>query len=194
MNDAPSSTPSRSQAAYWTCQLAGWGLYTAARLYAAVAVLNLPWARATVELVLLSGAGLGLTHLLREYMSRHRWSALRVPKLAWRIVVAGFILGTPLGLLTPFTSISVLQDPGPVLNGIAPAYGFHGVPPLIFPLNILNWSVLFMTWLAIYFTVLKRCGGTAGRNCDSPNSHARSSRPNFVCSSPSSTHIFCSTH
>ncbi len=154
MQDAPSSTPSRSQAAYWTCQLAGWGLYTAPRIYAAAAVMNLPWLRVTVETVLLSGAGLGLTHLLREYMSRHRWSALRVPKLAWRIVVAGFILGTPLGLITPFTSISVLQDPGPVLNGIAPAYGFHGVPPLVFPLNILNWSVLFMIWLAIYFTVL----------------------------------------
>jgi LytS/YehU family sensor histidine kinase len=47
-----------------------------------------------------------------------------------------------------------LQDPGPLLNGIAPAYRFYGVPPLVFPLSILNWSVLFMIWLVIYFTVL----------------------------------------
>lgn len=127
-------------------------MFTLARIYAAVAVLDLPWARATVELLLLDGAGLGLSHWLRNFARRHGWSVLPLRRLTWRIVAAGFILGTPLGIITQLTDLSALQDPGPLLGKYA--------PPLVlslsiqFLLQILNWAFLFMIWLAIYFTVL----------------------------------------
>lgn len=142
MNESPSSAAPRPQAAYWACQAIAWALYTLVRIYGAIAILDLPWVRATVEAVLLSAAGLALTHWLRDYMSRRHWSALRPRQLTWRIVAAGFVLGTPLGLITPFTSISVLQDPG------------TSQPAVVFPLQIVNWALLFMIWLTIYFVVI----------------------------------------
>jgi hypothetical protein len=145
---------SRPQVIYWVLQLAGWGLYTLVRLYAAVALLKLPWARATLELLLLDGAGLGLSHWLRDFAQRHGWSALPLRELAWRAVCASFIFGTPLGLMTQMTSISALQDPAPLLQQYAPALSFHIAVPITSALHVLNWAIVFMTWLALYFTAL----------------------------------------
>jgi LytS/YehU family sensor histidine kinase len=84
--------------------------------------------------------------------------------LWWRIVVAGFVLGAPVGLITPFTKISALQDPGPIFQGAdgpmhnawvsSSAYVQDLVPVAIFSLSIANWALLFMIWLAIYFAAL----------------------------------------
>ncbi|MGB6309226.1 MAG: histidine kinase [Steroidobacteraceae bacterium] len=150
MSDRPPSNVSDSRFAYWCCQWGGWGLYTLPRIYAAIAVLQLPWLRAASESILLSLAGLALTHWFRNYMRRHRWSALPVLRLTWRIIVAGLVLGIPLGLLAPFTAISALQDPGPLIEGASPAYVFAAQVLL----SIANWAALFMIWLAIYFAVL----------------------------------------
>jgi two-component system sensor histidine kinase AlgZ len=144
---SPPTGQSKSHLAYWILQLSGWGVFTLLRLYAAVAVLDLPWARAAVELLLLDGAGLGLTHWLRNFAGHHGWSALPLRRLTWRIVAAGFILGTPLGIITQLTELSALQGPLP---------GEEYAPALLlaiqYVLNILNWAFLFMIWLAIYFT------------------------------------------
>ncbi|MGH9563573.1 MAG: sensor histidine kinase, partial [Terracidiphilus sp.] len=154
MSDLPPSTASDSRFAYWTCQLGGWALYTLPRIYAAISVLQLSWLRATTEAVLLSGAGLGLTHWLRNYMSHHQWSGLPIRRLWWRIIVAGFVLGVPVGLATPFTAISALQDPGPLFQG--PNGPIHNawLTAAIFSLSIANWGLLFMIWLAIYFAAI----------------------------------------
>jgi Histidine kinase len=153
MSGSTASNAPNSRFAYWACQWAGWGLYTLVRIYAAVATLDLPWLRVTIEATLLSGAGLGLTHGCRDYMSKHGWNVLRVRQLTWRIIVAGFVLGMPLGLVTPFTSISALQDPGPILQGASPAI-VRLTPAVTLALDIVNWAVLFMIWLAIYFSAI----------------------------------------
>ena len=154
-NDAAPFTQFKSQSSYWICQCLGWGLYTVMKIYGAIALVNLPWARATAETLLLSGAGLGLTHWFRHYMSAHHWSTLKAPKLVWRIVVAGFVLGVPLGLITPFTSISALQDSGDLLpQGAAPAFRLYFTPAVTLALQIANWAFLFMIWLAIYFVAI----------------------------------------
>jgi two-component system sensor histidine kinase AlgZ len=153
-NDAAPFTQSRSQSSYWICQCVGWGVYTLMKIYGAVAIINLPWVRATAETLLLSGAGLGLTHWLRHYMSVRHWSTLKARKLVWRIVVAGFVLGIPLGLITPFTSISAMQDPGEFLQGATPAFRLYFTPAVTFALHITNWACLFLIWLAIYFVAI----------------------------------------
>ena len=55
MNDAerPIAQP-KSQRAYWIFQLTGWGLFTLARFVAGVTVLELPWPRLALELLLLT--------------------------------------------------------------------------------------------------------------------------------------------
>jgi sensor histidine kinase YesM len=143
----PPTGQSNPHLVYWIVQLSGWGVFTLARLYAAVAVLDLPWARATMELLLLDGAGLGLSHWLRNFARHHGWSALPFRRLTWRIIAAGFLLGTPLGIITQLTDLSALQGP---LRQYAPAL----LLSIQLLLNILNWAILFMIWLAIYFTAV----------------------------------------
>src|ERR1035437_1754137 len=101
MNDA--SLPAqhtKSQQLYWILQVAGWGFYTLLRVIGAATVLELPWGKSALELAIFGGVGLAISHWLRDFVRRHKWAALSIPKLATRILVAGFIVGTPLGIMT----------------------------------------------------------------------------------------------
>jgi hypothetical protein len=151
MNDAAPVAQFKSPSVYWACQCVGWGLYTLMKIYGAIAIVNLPWVRATAETLLLSGAGLGLTHWFRHYMSARHWDTLKVYKLAWRIVVAGFVLAMPLGLITSFTSIAALQGSADFLP---PDFRSYFTPAVTLAFQITNWASLFMIWLAIYFVAI----------------------------------------
>jgi len=144
----------RSQLAYWIFQLLGWGLYTVGRFSGGVAVLGLPWTRLALELLLLDGVGFGLSHWLREFVRRRHWSALPIRKLIWRIIVAAFVLGTPLGIASQFTDLSAFQDPAPLLKEYAPALSVPWELPVSMTLEIINWAFVFIIWLTIYFTAI----------------------------------------
>ena len=148
------NTEQHSQRLYWVCQCAGWGFYTVARIYPAVAFVHVPWARATAELLLLDGAALGLTHELRGFVRRHRWSALSIPRLCLRVLAASFILAVPLGLITLWSAVSALQDPSPLLAEFAPGLATHFLQPILLALHIANWTIVLVLWLFIYFTVI----------------------------------------
>ena len=145
------ATPSQSSASgrlYWICQIAGWGGYAVTKIWAAVFYLHLAWLPAIIEAAgCCTAAALGLTHLVRGFVKRRDWSSLARSRLALRIVVAGLVLGTPLGIATHFTSLSALQDPG--LVGGAPVR-----PAVILFLNAINWAFVFMVWLVLYFGAL----------------------------------------
>src|ERR1700749_318847 len=75
------SSAQRSTRAYWACQFGGWGLYSVTPFSAAVSFAKLPWVRAAMELLVLNGIGLVLTHLLRAYILRHDWRSLGLRRL-----------------------------------------------------------------------------------------------------------------
>jgi hypothetical protein len=155
MNDPkPAIARPKSQLLYWIFQLTGWGLFTLARLLGAVGILNLPWARVALELLLLNGVALGLSHGLRDYVRRHHWSALKIRKLILRIFMAAFVLGTPLGIVTQLTGLSALNDPGSDLKEYAPGLSFQLALPVSIVLQIVNWAFVFVIWLAIYFAAI----------------------------------------
>ncbi|HEY2676603.1 MAG TPA: histidine kinase [Steroidobacteraceae bacterium] len=145
----------KSHCLYWIFQFGGWGLFTLARISGAVTVTGLPWVHATLELLLLNGAGLGLSHWLRHFIRREHWSALDARKLIWRVIAAGFVLGTPLGILTWFTDIASLQDPGPLLQAYSPALRLQIAPAAGIALEIVNTAFVFILWQAIYFGALR---------------------------------------
>jgi two-component sensor histidine kinase len=155
MNDAerPLSTP-QSQLAYWAFQLTGWGLYSLSRFFGGITVMHLPWVRFGLQLLLVDAVGLGLSHVLRDYLRRHQWRALPFRKLAWRILVASLACGIPLGILTQFTDVASLQDPNEFLEGVSSALRFQLALPVAIALEIINWSAVFLTWQAIYFTAI----------------------------------------
>ena len=152
MTDAHKAGERGSRRVYWLCQGAGWGLFTAVRIYGAVTLLNLPWARAAAELLLLDGAALGLTHALRGFVRRHRWSALRTRRMALRILAASVVLAVPLGVATLWTEVSAMQDAGALLEVFAPRLRAQFAQPVLLALHIVNWAFAFAIWLIIYFT------------------------------------------
>jgi histidine kinase len=139
---------------YWICQLSGWGLFTLVKIIAAVAIDDAPWLSTTVAFVLLHGAGLGLTHALRNFMRRHHWKEAGTRKLVWRGIAASFILAVPLGVATSLSPVGMLQ--GPALSGVHLPWLPHVdlVPVLAWLVNLINWASLLMVWLAIYFTTI----------------------------------------
>ncbi len=156
MNDSQQPiAQAKSNRLYWSFQVAGWGLFALARLSGAVTILGLPWLRITLELLLLNGAGLGLSHWLRYFIRRERWSALNARKLTLRIIAAGFVLGTPLGIVTQFTDLSALHDPGPLLQQHAAALGIHIPSAIGIAIEIVNSAFVFVLWQVIYFTAIR---------------------------------------
>lgn len=155
MNDASlSAQHTKSQQLYWILQVAGWGSYTLIRIIGAATVLALPWGKSALELAIFGAVGLAISHWLRGFMRRHKWAALSIPKLATRIVVASFIVGTPLGIVTQISDVSALQNPSPELREYAPALSASMIATIQTLLQIANWAVLYMFWLALYFATV----------------------------------------
>jgi two-component system sensor histidine kinase AlgZ len=64
------------------------------------------------------------------------------------------VCGAPLGIVTQFTYLSALVDPETFLREYAPALQFQLALPFAFALEIVNWALVFMVWLTIYFTAV----------------------------------------
>ena len=155
MNDAERSiSPRQSQLAYWIFQLTGWGVYSLSRFFGGVTLMNLSWVQFGLQLLCVDALGFGLSHLLRDYVRRHQWRALPIRKLIWRIIAAAIVCGIPLGILTQFTDVSLLQDPNEILEGMSSALRFQLALPVAIALEIANWALVFLIWLTIYFTAI----------------------------------------
>lgn len=145
---------SKSQLIYWIFQLSGWGVYFLSRFFGGVTVMNLPWAHFGLQLLCVDALGFGASHLLRGYVRRHQWRALPVRKLASRVLAASFICGFPLGILTQFTDVALLQDPNEFLEGLGSALRLQLALPVALALEIVNWALVYLIWLTIYFTAI----------------------------------------
>ena len=147
-------TPLHTSRSYWLCQLGGWGLYSALQFCAGALILHLPWARIGVEVLVLNGIGLIFTHRLHAYIRAHNWSSYNLRSLAPRIAVASLLLALPLGLVSPVTLISSLQNSESLIQEVAPRIQLHFGPLIRFVHQWANWTTLFALWLAIYFVTL----------------------------------------
>src|ERR1700760_319877 len=148
---AQGPAPRRSQLAYWSFQATGWGLYTLSRFIGGLTVMHLPWLNFGCQLLLVDALGFGFSHVLRGYVRRRKWRTLPIHKLALRIIGAAFICGTPLGVLTEFTDVSLLQDPNEFLEGMSSPLRLQLALPVAIALEITNWSTVFLVWQILYF-------------------------------------------
>jgi hypothetical protein len=148
---AQEPSPPKPQLAYWIFQLAGWGFYTLSRFFGGLTVMHLPWLHFGLELLLVDAIGFGLSHLLRDFVRRHQWRALPILKLALRVIAAAIVCGIPLGVLTQFTDVALLQDPNEFLEGMSSPLRLQLALPVAIALEIVNWSVVFLIWQILYF-------------------------------------------
>ena len=94
--------------AYWLCQLFGWGFVNAfgQTVTAMSREAPAPTLQIALEVVSLNAIALLLTHLLRDYMRRHRWHTLRIAALVPRVLGASVVLGFPIAVMMGFLSIA----------------------------------------------------------------------------------------
>jgi hypothetical protein len=144
----------RASRSYWLCQSLGWGVYSTLQFGAGALFIHLPWARVAIEVLVLNGIGLLFTHRLHAYIRAHDWSSFSLRHLVPRIAAASLLLALPLGLVSPFASVSSLQSSESLIQEVAPGIQLH--------LNLLirvvhqwaNWATLFALWQVIYFVAL----------------------------------------
>lgn len=144
-------TSPRASQTYWLCQFGGWGLYSALQFWAGASLMRLPWARLGIEILVLNGIGLIFTHRLRAYIHAHEWNAYRLRSLVPRIAVASLLLALPLALVSPFASVSSLQNTESLIRELAPNLQFYFGPLINFAHLWANWTTLFALWLVVYF-------------------------------------------
>jgi sensor histidine kinase YesM len=155
MNDASlAAQQSKSRQLYWILQIAGWGIYTLLRIFGAATIARVPWGKSALELTIFGAVGLAISHWLRNFMLRHKWADLSIPKLATRIVIAALIVATPLGIATQISDVSAMQDVGPELQEYAPGLSVNISLTIKTLFQIVNWTALYVIWLAIYFAVV----------------------------------------
>ncbi|MFZ1905194.1 MAG: histidine kinase [Steroidobacteraceae bacterium] len=104
--------------------------------------------------MVLNGIGLIFTHRLRAYIRAHNWSSYRLRSLVSRIAVASLLLALPLGLVSPFASVSSLQNSESLIQELAPNIQLHFGPVVRIVHQWANWATLFALWLVIYFVAL----------------------------------------
>lgn len=146
--------PPKSQLAYGIFQLSGWGFYTASRFLGGLTIMHLSWLHFGLQLLLVDAIGFGFSHLLRDYVRRRRWRALPILKLALKIVAAAVVCGIPMGVLTQFTDVALLQDPNELLVGVSSPVRLQWELPVAIALEVVNWSVLFLIWQILYFAAI----------------------------------------
>jgi LytS/YehU family sensor histidine kinase len=88
-----SITQIKREKLYWIFQVSGWTGFFIWQTAVALYLTGFQW-EIIAQLVSITVTGLVLTHLYREYIRRHRWSRLKFTKLAVRIILASFIVGT----------------------------------------------------------------------------------------------------
>jgi two-component system, LytTR family, sensor kinase len=127
---------------YWICQFGGWGLFVLGNVVIAVIDGESQLGLALVSMLTIL-AGIGLTHGLRHFIHKWKWSGMGLGPMIPRVFISALVLGLAFVVLN-----TVLSD---ILTGRAP---FTGSPSIrYFVLNVLNFSVVFLFWEIIYFAI-----------------------------------------
>jgi hypothetical protein len=137
---------------YWACQLLGWSVYGLSQVYNTVLTLHVPIGRAVSEIALLNVAAICLTHGLRRFMRGRAWGTLRMPALLPRVLAASVVLGLVQAAIMHFMAVAPMWELDPVDDAaVVAALPDILLNPLV--LRILNWSVAFLVWIAMYLGI-----------------------------------------
>ncbi len=138
------STPPRPPAAYWWCQVAGWGVYFIVNVFTSQGFVTLSWQLVSGYFVL-SLLGILFTHGLRGFLLRRGWLELPLPKLIPRVVISNFILALFLVGLVTLYFIAVPPR--------GHSYGNHGLTALVatWVVFVFNDFIILTLWSGIYF-------------------------------------------
>lgn len=130
--------PAGSMRAYWTYQLAGWGAYVTLFAPQALTYSAGPWWRVVSAQIVLAGCGLLLSHLLRGFIHRQRWTDLDARQLIPRVVIAAILVGAPFEVARWLLRL------------------FAATPHTVGTLSGLGPGGIFLVWMVLYFNVVSQ--------------------------------------
>jgi two-component system, LytTR family, sensor histidine kinase AlgZ len=131
----------RRTLAYLACQTAGWSLWASATLVM-FALSNEPIEVRTFAWAVLGAVvGFSISHAYRAVLRRGRWTAMPMRGLAPRAIAASIVCGLALDLWV-FAISYVTKRPG------EPDLPLDRLPVFLF-----NFTILFLGWSLIYFSV-----------------------------------------
>ncbi len=138
------STPPRPPAAYWWCQVAGWGGYFLVNTFTSQGFLTLSWRLASGYAVL-SLFGILLTHGFRSFLLRRGWLDLPIPQVVPRVLAVNLALAL---LLVGIVTVYFLAVPP-----AGTSFGAHGLTAVIATwfIFVFNDFIIFTFWSGIYF-------------------------------------------
>ena len=122
---------------YWTCQIAGWGLYAVVNIGLGLAYMGTSMTGVGFGLVV-SALGLATTHGLRSVIRSRDWMKLSVAPLAVRMI--GASLMTALAMAAIVLTLTLIFNPE--WTRASPVVSFLGMS--------FNFSALVLLWSAIY--------------------------------------------
>ncbi len=145
------NVPDRSRRwrlAYWLCQVGGWGIYGVVGALAAAGTAHVDWLHASLEMLLISVLGIGLSYVLTVRIRRKQWRRLplraRVPR------VAGMTLLLSLCATGVMHALGFASWQTEELD-----VGFPALRPLaVVAVQMCNWMFLFLLWSLLYFGLL----------------------------------------
>jgi len=136
-----------TRVAYWTLQLAGWGLYFWAQASGEVIFADVPWSKSAALWGGFCAGGFGLTHLLSRTIKHRRWFSLPPRALIIRMLIAIALLASTLDLITVVLSLVIYQSPVAAIIG-----AFYRKLPLSGQLinQFVNSFVVTLIWVGLY--------------------------------------------
>jgi two-component system sensor histidine kinase AlgZ len=131
----------------------GWGFNAFAHVNTAASTVAAPFARATVELLLLNILALALSHGLRSVLKWRQWHTLTLSRLLPRLLLSSIAMGLPLAILMHFMSVASLWSGAADQAESVPAFArwLLQINPLV--LRTINWSALFFLWVVLYLCI-----------------------------------------
>ncbi|MEH0157951.1 histidine kinase [Limibacter armeniacum] len=122
---------------YLICQIGGWSLYAAYMGVLLAIQGSLTW-RSVADVVFTTTCLMGLSHLYRKFVIRHKWLQLTFPRLLLRMLIASVVLSM---LAIPIGMLSTLW--------FSPASFRFSLFELLGPL--IAGTFIFMCWSLAYF-------------------------------------------
>lgn len=133
---------SRPPAAYWLCQLGGWGAFFLANVFTSQGYANISW-HLVVGYAVISGCGILLSHGFRWFVLRRNWVELPVRRLIPRVLATN----AALSILLVAAAFAYFDLTG---GSHLPARGGMALTAMVV-LFTGNDFILFTVWSGIYF-------------------------------------------
>lgn len=125
---------------YWICQVSGWAFYAVLNILGMLIFDKFVWGK-VYSFFFLCIAGIGLTHLLRNYITSKGWLSLHLKQIIPRVLLSSIIIGAILFVIFLGLNLSA---------GVTKFAEIKPAAPLIWTANL---SSVILAWLLIYFSV-----------------------------------------